>query len=188
MRYLFLLFPLFLLITSCDDDDSLQPTIPPNETPLEELNRRVPITQEGAGTFGCLVNGEVWIPQEGVGNNEDIFVALQPEYDLLSMTLKFFPSNGDFYVEHFGIRLENFHPDTTSYMFPINKRIFRSEYNSPRFDDGEYFIDTMHTSRVYISVFNESFISGELECTLKSNNGEKLTITEGRFDLPYQIY
>ena len=61
MRYFLRLLPaLFLLAPSCADDD-LQPRR--NETDLEALDRLVPITQTGAGTFGCLLNGELWISE-----------------------------------------------------------------------------------------------------------------------------
>ena len=55
--YLLLALLPLLCATACTPDDDLAPR--PGETPLETLDRLVPITQHGAGTFGCLVNGEV---------------------------------------------------------------------------------------------------------------------------------
>jgi len=48
---LFLLIVGLILITSCDKDD--------DQNPLDKLP---PITQNGAQTFGCLINGKPFIP------------------------------------------------------------------------------------------------------------------------------
>jgi len=38
-----------ILAVSCQQEEIAPPELPP-------------ITQEGANTFGCLINGEVWLP------------------------------------------------------------------------------------------------------------------------------
>jgi hypothetical protein len=51
------LLALLFLATSCPRKD-----MPPKKDPGDELP---PITQAGANTFGCLVNGKVWLPGGG---------------------------------------------------------------------------------------------------------------------------
>jgi hypothetical protein len=56
---LILLFPVLLLNAKCNKDKPEAPSVLP------------PITQEGKNTFGCKVNGEVWVPYYkcgGTGN------------------------------------------------------------------------------------------------------------------------
>ena len=59
MKYLYILFVLlsFLIFISCDD---LFPDPPPPTLPE--------ITTEAKGTFGCYINGELWLPKGGGGN------------------------------------------------------------------------------------------------------------------------
>ncbi|MBL0190536.1 MAG: hypothetical protein IPQ18_04090 [Saprospiraceae bacterium] len=50
-----------------------------------------PITTEGKGTFGCKINGEIWIPKtqdEFLGNNFDLYV----NYDDASHVIDIFAS------------------------------------------------------------------------------------------------
>ena len=54
LNYILFLLPFFLLVASCDDD-----TILP--TPETDVPGLPPATQTGAGTFGCLVDGEPWV-------------------------------------------------------------------------------------------------------------------------------
>lgn len=49
-----LLFAFFVLLASCSEDDTPK-TLPP-------------ATQTGAGTFACLVNGEVFVHEDGLIN------------------------------------------------------------------------------------------------------------------------
>ena len=38
-----------------------------HDAPLTELEKLPPITQTGANTFGCLLNGQAWIPKDRYG-------------------------------------------------------------------------------------------------------------------------
>jgi len=58
-----LLLTLPLLSVECEDPIAEEQ---PYELP--------PITQEGANTFGCLINGEVWLPQANDSDDEPLDV------------------------------------------------------------------------------------------------------------------
>jgi len=56
MRTLILIFSTALLLSSCStNDDSFNPTLPP-------------VTQIGANTFGCFVDGQLLVPRDGTGS------------------------------------------------------------------------------------------------------------------------
>ncbi|CAD0001286.1 hypothetical protein [Flavobacterium salmonis] len=60
MKNLLLLFTALFILTSCDKDkDDDKPTNPIDQLP--------PVTQTGANTFGCLLDGEVFKP--GITSN-----------------------------------------------------------------------------------------------------------------------
>ena len=55
------------------DDDA-------DTTPMTEEEKLPPITEEGANTFGCLVDGEVWLPKGGNPLNPNFDVYYDEEY------------------------------------------------------------------------------------------------------------
>ena len=187
MRYLFLLFPL-LLLTACDDDDSLQPTIPANETPLEELNRRVPITQEGAGTFGCLINGEVWLPQEGgFGSSPKIASFLMLEEHQISVAARHYYSNLDDGYDNFILIIQDLNLDSTSVYIPSYNPVFNHRFTNSTKYPGEYILDTISENFVAITKLSELTVSGKFTLNLiDTSTYERLIVTEGRFDVNYQ--
>jgi hypothetical protein len=62
------LFSLVLFYDSCD----------PFESVTEE--KLPPITQEGKNTFGCLVNGKIWIPKGKVASTSNLDASYDPSY------------------------------------------------------------------------------------------------------------
>lgn len=48
--------------------------------PKTELEKLPPITQTGANTFGCLVNGRTWIPK-GFDGKPNFFVIVDPTFN-----------------------------------------------------------------------------------------------------------
>ena len=175
------LLPLFL-ITACDDDD-LQPR--PGETPLETLNRLVPATQTGAGTFGCLVNGEVWIPEvDGPDSAIDALTGITNPNNL-TITARKEPLS-----------------DNRNHNLVIGS-VFEVEQPSPmklfsKFRDRDVndncsaiLLDTTFLNFITISKHDQEnqIISGTFECTMQEPECPEKTIeiTEGRFDLIYRF-
>jgi hypothetical protein len=56
-HHLLVILFLAMLLGSCEDNHTTNPT--QNKPPTEE--QLPPITTTGAGTFGCKVNGKVWV-------------------------------------------------------------------------------------------------------------------------------
>ncbi|MBQ0767738.1 MAG: hypothetical protein KBT58_00490, partial [Bizionia sp.] len=59
MKNLLLAFALLLIVSNCNKNDDDQPTNPIDQLP--------PATQTGANTFGCLLDGEPFLP----GNSQN---------------------------------------------------------------------------------------------------------------------
>ncbi|MEO7801559.1 MAG: hypothetical protein ABIR81_06155 [Ginsengibacter sp.] len=74
--YIVLIFCFFLITASCKK----------NNTPTDE-DQLPPATQTGANTFGCLINGKVWLPKgysnTGTPNPKISFEILPAKYILL---------------------------------------------------------------------------------------------------------
>ena len=62
MKTKLLLYSALLLLTQCSKCKN-------DPTPADPADQLPPATQTGAGTFGCLVNGQPWTPQGNAGTS-----------------------------------------------------------------------------------------------------------------------
>jgi len=160
----------FILFSSCDSDD---------DNNCQGIDCLPPITQTGAGTFGCLVNGEPFVDNSG---NFNCF------YQLV---------DGEYY---FGIspndNVNGFNGlGVGADMLELNEGLF--EFNTPNnrnayliaFCEGndnaiEVLNSESNSGSLSIEFFNlsQQIISATFEGTLVKDDGTLITITEGRFD------
>ena len=184
MRYFFLLFTSLLLAVSCTSDDDLAPR--PDETPLEALDRLVPITQSGAGTFGCLVNGELWIPEvdgasdvaaDALGSLNSNYLSIDARKEPLTDDRNQLLSIGATYEVNRAV------PMFSAGVF-FNDR--QNEGNC-RFID----VDTTQYGFIEVNFHSENgrILSGTFECVFGEQDcpEKSYRITEGRFDLRYRF-
>jgi len=150
-----------------------------------------PATQEGKNTFGCLVNGEVWVPRVPVGSvtiydkgfSFDETKGLGYGYGnctLLEMPIDDWMSIG-FGKSYFQPTEFNTTNDT-SYVKAFSILFGRGNiYYRP--DESQTLTSNWLTLTKIDTVRN--FISGTFEFTLYSNNPLQapIEVTEGRFDL-----
>ena len=149
-----------------------------------------PATQTGAGTFGCLVDGEVWVPRvplgtvtyrdisalisekDGTGGGQCYLVDIDKKIDdWMSITIgntSFFEKEFCF-PENIGLSVQFRHSNSQYYQstyFNIDKNCI----TITRFD-------TLH-----------NIISGTFNFTAYNdtiNKNDKIVISDGRFDLKY---
>ena len=181
-RILFVLALLPLLLApSCADDD-LQPRR--NETDLEALDRLVPITEIGAGTFGCLLNGELWIPEATFSEDAADAVAGTTNPNDLTISARKRPIS-----------------DTRDHLLTIGS-VFTIDIKTPlktfsewndREGTGEcslLIVDTLQENFMLVTYFDQTnkVVSGEFEAVLINSDcpQDTIRVTEGRFDLPYR--
>ncbi len=154
----------------------------------QQEDKLPPATQTGANTFGCLVNGNAWVPTgRGVGsgiyptaggfyanvdNSLNIFIKAYSENEIFQVFLKHAIAIGD---------------------YPLNKNtaimpgaIFPESYGSYSINGQEDFItDSLHTGIVQITYADtvKGIVSGTFEMQLyQKNTGKVINITKGRFD------
>ena len=170
---LLLIFPLWGL-GGCNDDDN---------TPKEPVDALPQPTQVGANTFGCLLDGEPFIPSGG--NN-----SLDCVYQLI---------NGErFFNLEAAIRDENFNEialslSTNAKALEEDTYVLVSEltvggvsgkyiYNGDIFDT-----DDQHSGQLIITHLdiNEQIVSGRFFFDIIDQNGKLKEVTEGRFDIQF---
>ncbi|MCW3074370.1 MAG: hypothetical protein JWP69_1439 [Flaviaesturariibacter sp.] len=147
-----------------------------------------PITQTGAKTFGCLVNGKVYIPKGSNGSGTPNYRAI---YELF---------NGRYYFKVLTERYTNNSFDGEIYFsidscnqigtYPIRANKNRIVYGGgffgncgiSGFDTTTYQSGSFTVTKLDIS---NGIFSGTFFCNIKPANCDTIRITEGRFDYKF---
>ena len=170
MKNLFFLFSLSIFLFIACDDDLPEPT------------------QNGANTFGCLINGEPWTPEVD-GFNEVAIDALfylnsDGSAGLSILSIKDVNLDDrqsmrlDFFSENFEINSKY------SFTDGIEWRDDQLAGNCVRIE-----LDTNLHNEIYITHLNtaDNIISGTFNLTYREDECDKtIEITEGRFDVTYR--
>jgi len=171
---------------SCKKD----PVTPSNP---HDPNTLPPLTHEGKNTFGCLVNGEVWVAYapSSIGGT----VAMEGSYTTstgrfyLKGTKKINESN---IFENVRIRcLDVYSVGEYNINVPHDQVIGFSDYNGNH-NCGTYYNIESSTGTISITYFSisQGIISGTFEMNLINSScpGDTIRITEGRFDWRMTVY
>lgn len=161
-------FVLFALLISCKKEDPL-----PTELP--------PITTEGKNTFGCLINGEVYVPD------------IRRMSFQIPITLEF-PMSPDYYFRVNTIRLVDEDDNVQDAEVELivdsvsSLGVYSFRHTTVRYENVYYYSDSMHNGSVNIIKydFNNGIISGTFSFSAidrNNTNSQIVQITDGRFDL-----
>lgn len=173
---LVLLCSLLLFSASCKKEKS--------KNPIDDLP---PATQTGANTFGCLVNGEAFLPKnKGIGGQalSRQYVFDKGKYNLI---LRASDRTLETTVPSVGIQID-------SILFDNERNwVLNNEYTRM----GEYFIiggniyfnnyktNSTNTGKLIVTYWDNTkgIISGTFSFDAVNAKGEKVEIREGRFDV-----
>ena len=174
-RLMFLLLPLFFLATSCDDDDTILPT------PETDVPGLPPATQTGAGTFGCLIDGEPWVAKSAPfasGSTVGLRVTHYPDWN----GYNFQTYNND---DRWSIDIQiNYVTEPDDYPIVRASRDYLNggscavnEMN----EDSLYYLNVTHldlTGRIISGTFSFTTENEDESCS-------RIDITNGRFDATF---
>ena len=166
-----------LLFTTCKKND--------NPNPADQGEQLPPITQEGKNTFGCLLNGQVWLPGGNFGT-PNFRVNYDPSYDGGTFDLRTYRYlRKDGTDEQYIIMYANNIMTTGTYNFSniqqtnvsLNDRATSCYYDSR--DELNYAIGSFT-----ITKFDETnrIIAGTFEFILAKPGCDTIRVTQGRFD------
>ncbi len=162
-----------LALSSCQScKKQVEPDLPPE-------------TQTGAGTFGCKVNGKVWLPK----GKPNIFASsLQVIYDegyFGNLDIRAYNKDYDEYlsINAFNVYSEMIFNINTPPADSLMQQI-RFSSNDCSYNYGEAFY---RNGKLRVTKLDKQkrIITGTFECTMKRDGCDTLKITEGRFDLKY---
>jgi len=156
----------------------------------EKIDTLPPITQEGANTFGCVINGKIYLPK-GFEQNKPCFdMIVDPSFNDGSIDIRVFSKEGDT-----NTRL-NFGSDSisnTGLFWVGSKADFGYSIYSKRLSDNicetPYSYGEPSSKKGFIKItrydLTNRIISGEFEFHFVNPNcgiGDTIHITQGRFD------
>ncbi len=169
---LILLCSLLLLSASCKKQ---------SKNPIDNLP---PATQTGANTFGCLVNGEVWIPKGGLLNRELNLTYdsgyINGAFDIVAK--RFLPEESS---ETFNIGIYNINT-TGTFDVAKNKVVVYYRNANCYYNTNEPVNFHSGTLNITLLDLKAKIISGTFNFKLEKTGCPTIIATEGRFDLPIE--
>ncbi|GAA0874935.1 hypothetical protein GCM10009118_13430 [Wandonia haliotis] len=185
IRYIFFSVLLFLIgagVLSCKkevaDPDSSNPNVLP------------PLTHEGKNTFGCKVNGEVWVAQMpfSVGGASEIETEYYPDLAGVQIVARKKDEDKNIF-ERLTIVISGFNGENSYLVETMNNELGGFSDFNDNYDCWKYFYHDSLIRNVKVSYFSSSsrIISGTFEMDLVNPScpGDTIKIREGRFDCSY---
>jgi hypothetical protein len=146
------------------------------DEPKTELEKLPPATQEGKNTFGCLLNGKAWVIESSIGADAIaqqglLSVAAESRFEGSQSFAMYVNDPISIGIEYSLVELSNSRVGFTW----IKKNNDVCDYSE---------IDTV-SGYILITKFDKAnlIVSGIFEFTTETIDCEKLTVTDGRFDL-----
>ncbi|MEW4923199.1 DUF6252 family protein [Algibacter sp. 2305UL17-15] len=180
MKHLtYVLLTALLILGGCKNDD--------DNTPIAPIDQLPPATKFGANTAGCLVNGEVHLPNKRLTLNylarENFGLVLSNEFNDISYKIIVFFNNTSFEIGQTYILNTPFNSNVNSrtgeYTIGSNSPPSPTYFTTNNAVTGELTI-THHDPDKFI-------ISGTFWFNAKNSLGEIVEVREGRFDMIYNI-
>ena len=179
-RTFFFLLLASLFLINCNNDDN------GNDGPTDPLDELPAATQTGAQTLGCLINGEPFIPSNFGNSAPNAFYQFVDG----AYTLSIYASSGGG-NSLTSIRIQSIDNPIlieTGDAYPLlNCDIPNYCGELTSFPDELIAVNSQNSSPGVLTItrFDDSIISGTFAFTVLDNDGNEITITDGRFDLNY---
>jgi hypothetical protein len=160
-----------------------------NPAPVDPLP---PATQTGAGTFGCLLNGQPWKPS---GNNgyPNLYVTYDPTYHGGNLVVNAYRNTNGTTIKQYISVGGDLISQVGSYSLTTHSRFSTQWSRTPYFLDGnkaspcnEYLSSpgTIATGQLVITRLDKAqgIVSGTFQFTLSQPGCDTIKVTQGRFD------
>lgn len=188
MKKLLLLFATIAFFVSCNKDDQA----PQPEPQIAEIDKLPPPTQTGANKVGCLVNGKAFLPSGSYpgGGNPNPYCAYYHDAYILSFAIVRNENNTSMDgSESIAIYSSNVILEENK-IYSLNINDQRAGYlitmTSPKSD--RYGTSENHTGELHITKLDKekNIISGTFWFDAVNEQGKKVEIREGRFDMKFE--
>ena len=159
---------------------------------VDELSKLPRQTQEGAGTFGMLVNGKSWQPYSfmpTIINRKPLYISYSLRDKFVRVQTRNEQSKEWFLFAVTDISGIGSYTINSKLYFSTSDSAYADCNNTTRFEEDyncllSYKFNKLLSSSVNITRLDtiQKIVSGTFEVELISDNNQKLQITNGRFD------
>ena len=178
MKKLIPVISILLLLVACTKD-------------IDELP---PATETGANTFGAVVNGELWAPQDFAGTNigTKLECRRMPTKDIIINARNFSksPTETEFELRIKEVIATGTYPLNTDVTHPSNSASYAYYVKRKITPLNEWLTSSQYTGTVTITKIDtvNRFVSGTFQFNAINlyNDPQPLTVTDGRFDVKWQ--
>ena len=178
---------LLFLMSSCHEDDKIMP---------ENLNVLPPITMEGLNTYGCYINGELFLPKKNSLNPSTFPIIANYDEDCTGNLCGFYLTGTRDVVEprdfrkleisFFDLKEEGIYSRENGCFAKANAKCRMVNFIG---NSGDHYIDTTQNHIIDITKLDtkNNIASGTFEFVLINERDitDTLRITDGRFDAVY---
>lgn len=174
MRKLILLFTISLTLSCCNNDDGNN-----SQNPIDQLP---PATQTGENTFGCLLDGEVFIPSGGNNPLDCVYQFVNGGYYFGLQGNKRDEDNNLITIALGTNNLEI----TEGVSYNLLENITGNAYGVYSFFQVNY-TSQSHTGQITITKLDteNQIVSGTFFFDILDSQGNVRTVSDGRFDMQY---
>lgn len=190
MKKLLLLFTALTVFIACNKDD--QAPLP--EPQIAEIDKLPPPTQTGANKVGCLVNGKAFLPIGSSTGSSNPYCAYY--HDAFVLVLKIVKNEGNISgngTESVAIYTDNtiLEEDVKYFLKSTesnNKAMFSIIGGMAGVPDENYNTNENYIGELHITKLDKekNIISGTFWFDAVNEQGKKVEIREGRFDMVFE--
>ena|SRR5690554_4259867 len=189
MKKLLLLFATIALFVSCNKDDDPTP-----EPQISEIDKLPPATQTGANKVGCLVNGKAFLPIGQLTGSSNPYCAYY--HDAFVLIIRIVKNEGNITgngTESVAIYSSDtiLEENMTYSLKEIQSRknaVFAITGGMAGVPDESYETNENYTGELHITELdkNNNIISGTFWFDVVNEQGKKVEVREGRFDMVFE--
>ncbi len=174
MKKLLLLLLTTLTLSFCNKDD---------DKTLSEIDKLPPATQTGANTFGCLLDGQAFIPSGGTNPLDCVYQYVNGGYNFGLQGNKRNQNNN---LVTIAIGTDNLQIEQ-GFTYNLLDEFSGNAFGVYSLSTNTFYTSTIETGELKISKLDQisQTVSGTFWFDVKDQNGVIHQIREGRFDMQY---
>lgn len=143
-----------------------------------------PATQTGANTFGCYVNGKLWVPKGNVGRTNP-YISFDPSYHGGSLGIGVYRILNSTVRQYIYIYSDSVNNTGTFDLSNLNKGSVLFNFSISCNYDRDSLISRKGNLTITNFDLQHQIISGTFQFTLAKPGCDTVKVTDGRFDMKF---
>ncbi|OIQ18609.1 MAG: hypothetical protein BM557_06700 [Flavobacterium sp. MedPE-SWcel] len=179
MKNIFFTLLILLSLTACNNDDN-------NNGSTNPVDQLPPATQTGENSFGCLLDGEAFIPRGGTNPLDCVYQLVDGGY-YFGLQGNKRNSNNDLVGISVGTNSLQLFENQTYQLLENTTNNAQGIYSFYSSSINNYYTSQTHTGELTITKLDieNQIVSGTFWFDVQDNDGVVHQIREGRFDMQY---